>query len=171
MKTDGRVDFLLKQINDSLMKRADNDLRTGGLTLMQVSLFTAPHRSSNSEMTMKERSTPPSPGRQSPALCRGWRGRASSKHMSTPQTGGRRSSTSQRKGRRCSPGPCSAWEVRRRDLSAGFPTMRRGRFFFTCCYSEKAFFFQLIPTCTADLSGEAEITSDDFDKMKRQNKM
>ena len=32
MKTDGRVDFLLKQINDSLMKRADNDIRTGGLT-------------------------------------------------------------------------------------------------------------------------------------------
>ncbi len=42
---------------------------------------------------------------------------------------------------------------------------------FYLLLSRRSLLFQLIPTCTADLSEEAEITADDFNKMKRQNKM
>lgn len=54
MKTDGKVGFLLKEINDSLLKMANNDLRASGLTIMQVALLTNLNKRHNREMTMKE---------------------------------------------------------------------------------------------------------------------
>lgn len=54
MKTDGKVGFLLKEINDSLLKMANNDLRASGLTLMQVALLINLNKRHNREMTMKE---------------------------------------------------------------------------------------------------------------------
>ncbi len=53
MKTDGKGGFLLKQINDSLAKKANNELKESDLTMMQVSALLTLKKRDNGEMTLK----------------------------------------------------------------------------------------------------------------------
>lgn len=46
--------FLIKQIHDRLEKRANNDLRTTGLTMMQISVLLALSDAEGQTMSMKE---------------------------------------------------------------------------------------------------------------------
>ncbi len=53
MKTDGKGGFLLKQINDSIAKKANNELKESDLTMMQVSALLTLKKRDNGEMTLK----------------------------------------------------------------------------------------------------------------------